>query len=244
MTDKSINKALEALKNDPLRKAIEALEDDSVRKAMDALKNDPVRRALESLENDPVRKAIEAFENDPVRKALEAFENDPVRKAIEALENDPVRRALEELENSPMQRAVEAIERSRPPMEQYHLPELRMPEFHVPDIPTQEEVNEYQSAGALMRRLVDSITQWRHQLPPEQQPAILAILNGGIQIRVERLAEESFHGIRIEGTLGGNPCMVLAHQSTVQLLCYIEDIEEEENRRTIGFIIDGKEQQV
>jgi hypothetical protein len=197
-----------------------------------------INKELEALKNDPLRKAIEVLENDPVRKAVEAL------KVLEAIETDPIRRALEELGSSPMQRAVEAIERSRPPMKQYHLPELRVPEFHVPDVPAQEEVNEYQSAGTLMRRLVDSITQWRRQLPPEQQPAILAILNGGIQIRVELLAEESFHGIRIEGTLGGNRCMVLAHQSTVQLLCYIEEIEQEENRRTIGFIIDGKEQQV
>jgi hypothetical protein len=228
----AIDKALEALKNDPVRKAIEAFE------------NDPVRKALEAIKNDPIRKAIEMLENDPVRKALEALENDPVRKAIEALESDPIRRALEDLENSPMQKAIEAIERTRPSTGQYHLPELRMPELHMPEVSAQEEVNEYQSAGALIQRLADSITQWRQQLPPEQQPAIIAILNGGIQIRVERLAEESFHGIRIEGKIAGNPCMVLAHQSTVQLLCYIEEIEQEEQRRSIGFIVDGKEQQI
>lgn len=158
--------------------------------------------------------------------------------------DDSIKKALEALENSPMRKALEAIEESRPSFEQYRFPQLRMPEFHLPDIPTQEEVNEYQSAGVFMRRLADSIMQWRHQLPSDQQPAILAILNGGIQINVERLAEESFHGIRIEGMIVGNPCMVLAHQATVQLLCYIEKVEKEEHRRSIGFIIGGKEQQV
>ncbi|HEX5716324.1 MAG TPA: hypothetical protein VF179_09200 [Thermoanaerobaculia bacterium] len=130
------------------------------------------------------------------------------------------------------------------PTQNYHLPELRMPDTHVLDIPTQEERNEYQSAGVFMRRLADSILQWRQQLPSDQQPAILAILNGGIQMNVERLAEESFHGIRLEGKLAGIPCMLLAHQATVQLLCYIEKIEDEEHRRRIGFIIDGKEEQI
>lgn len=59
---------------------------------------------------------------------------------------------------------------------------------------------------------------------------------------MERLAEESFHGIRIEGKIDGNPCMVMAHQATVQLLCYIEKVEKEESRRSIGFIINGEEQ--
>lgn len=102
----------------------------------------------------------------------------------------------------------------------------------------------HKSAGVLMRRLADTIVEWREQLPEDQQPAILAILHGGVQIQVERLAQESFHGIRIEGRMGDNPCMVLAHQSTVQLLCFVEKVEKEEFRRQIGFIIDGEETQV
>jgi hypothetical protein len=156
---------------------------------------------------------------------------------------DDFRKALESLTQSPMQKVLEEMERSRPSMDQFHLPEFRMPDVHLPDIPTHEERNEYQSAGVLVQRIAASITQWRAQLPPDQQPAILAILTGGIQIRVKRLAEESFHGIRIEGALAGNPCMVLAHQATIQLLCYIEKIEEG-HRKPIGFVIDGKEQQV
>ena len=170
------------------------------------------------------------------KKTLEANYSEPIQK---------LQKALESMINRPMQNAIEALEKSRPSFD-YHLPELRMPDIHVPvsDIPTPEERNEYQSAGVLMRRLADSIVQWRQQLPSDQQPAILAILNGGIQMNVERLTEESFHGIRLEGKLAGTPCMLLAHQATVQLLCYIEEIEEEEHRRRIGFIIDGKEEQI
>lgn len=110
--------------------------------------------------------------------------------------------------------------------------------------PSPRELNEYQSAGVLMKRLADTISSWRTQAPKDVQPAILAILNGGIQINVTLLAEESFHGIRIEGTLNGSPCMLLSHQSSVQLLCYLAKVETEEKRRTIGFIIDGEETQV
>lgn len=106
------------------------------------------------------------------------------------------------------------------------------------------EQNLYQSAGALMRRLADTVTEWRAQVPEDAQPAILAILHGGVQINVTLLAEESFHGIRIEGTLNGAPCMLLAHQSSVQLLCYVAKVAEAAPRRTIGFIIDGETREI
>ena len=101
--------------------------------------------------------------------------------------------------------------------------------------------NSYQSARALLQRLSQTVGEWRQQLGEDVQPAILAILNGGIQIEVERMAQESFHGIRIEGLLNGNPCMLLSHQSSVQLLCYVQKVEKPKFRRKIGFIIDGVE---
>ena len=101
--------------------------------------------------------------------------------------------------------------------------------------------NSYQSARALLQRLSETMIQWRKELGDDAQPAILAVLNGGIQIVVERMAQESFHGIRIEGLLNGNPCMLLSHQSSVQLLCFVQKIEKEKPRRKIGFVIDGVE---
>ena len=101
--------------------------------------------------------------------------------------------------------------------------------------------NFYQSARALLQRLSQTVSEWRQQLDEDMQPVILAILNGGIQIDVERMAQESFHGIRIEGLLNGNPCMLLSHQSSVQLLCFVQKVEKENYRRKIGFIIDGVE---
>ncbi len=112
-----------------------------------------------------------------------------------------------------------------------------------PAIPDQEEINSYRSAGELLKRLAQTIKAWRSQLPKDVQPAIAAILPGGMRIRVKRLAQESFHGIRIEGLIGTSPCMLLTHQQSVQLLCYVEKVKKEDDRRTIGFIVDGEETQ-
>lgn len=135
---------------------------------------------------------------------------------------------------------------SRDSMQNYSLPYMPIREpMRMPNIQNFEENNNFQSSGALLRRLAESITQWRTELPAEVQPAIVAILQGGIQINVDRLAQESFHGIRIEGQLQGSPCVLLSHQATVQLLCFVQPIQlPERPRRQIGFVIDGEESQV
>jgi hypothetical protein len=109
-------------------------------------------------------------------------------------------------------------------------------------LPSTEEQNEYQSAGVLMRRLASTITQWRKQLPEGVQPALMAIVQGGPQISIQSLAQEGFHGIRIDGYVGDAPCILLAHQATVQILCYVEEIKPPEKpKRNIGFIIEGEQ---
>jgi hypothetical protein len=109
----------------------------------------------------------------------------------------------------------------------------------VQKMPTAEEANHYQSAATLLRRLAESVGAWRQQLPEGFQPAVLALLNGGGRVQVERLAQESFHGIRIEGRMDDVLCVVLAHQATVQLLCLPEPVNPTRGR-SIGFIIDGE----
>ena len=124
------------------------------------------------------------------------------------------------------------------------LSSLRYPRPHddtAQQIVENAQENSYQSARALLQRLSQTMMDWRKELNDDVQPAILAILNGGLQVEVERMAQESFHGIRIEGLLNGNPCMLLSHQSSVQLLCFVQKIEKEKPRRKIGFIIDGVE---
>ena len=99
-----------------------------------------------------------------------------------------------------------------------------------------EKLNEYRSASAFMQAIAEEAMMWKQQLPENFKPAILAIINGGTQISVTGLAQVSFHGIRIEGTLNGAPCSLLVHQSTVQILCFGQEIVEQEERRPIGFI--------
>jgi hypothetical protein len=124
------------------------------------------------------------------------------------------------------------------------LSSLRYPRPHdesTQQIAENAQENSYQSSRALLQRLSQTMTDWRKELDDDVQPAIVAILHGGLRIDVERMAQESFHGIRIEGILNGNPCMLLSHQSSVQLLCFVQKIEKKNPRRKIGFVIDGVE---
>lgn len=125
----------------------------------------------------------------------------------------------------------------------------KVPNFHPPAVSqgdlcpvppscSEEQMNEYRSAAVFLRSLAAEALAWRKELPPDYRPAILALVYGGIQIHVRSLAQVSFDGIRIEGTLEGRPCSLLAHQSTVQMLCYAEEVSEEEPEphNPIGFI--------
>lgn len=173
-----------------------------------------------------------------MRKFLE--EADRLKKLAEELD---LGRKLESFAaTDPMTKHLSSLDS----MKNWALPSISIPEpIRMHHIPTFEENNRFQSAGALLQRLADSISQWRSALPEEVQPAIIAILQGGIQVDVERLAQESFHGIRIEGRIKGSPCVVLAHQATVQLLCFVQPIlPPERPRRPIGFVINGEESQV
>jgi hypothetical protein len=121
-------------------------------------------------------------------------------------------------------------------------PDVKPPKTDLDDLyHSHEKINDYRSSGELIRSLANTIKQWRKHMPKDAEPAIVAMLNGGLQVQVTRLVQESFHGIRIEGTAGGNPCMVLSHQSNIELLCYVQQVPEEEPERRIGFVIDGEE---
>ena len=121
-------------------------------------------------------------------------------------------------------------------------PDVKPPCLSVEEMGlSHQDVNDYRSAGELIKSLAKTIHTWRQHMPKDAEPTIVAMLNGGLQIHVTRLVQESFHGIRIEGTAGGNPCMVLTHQNNVELLCYVQQVAEEEPKQRIGFIIDGHE---
>jgi len=54
---------------------------------------------------------------------------------------------------------------------------------------------------------------------------------------------EIFHNVHpdVKPPCLSNPCMVLTHQNNVELLCYVQQVAEEEPKQRIGFIIDGHE---
>lgn len=123
------------------------------------------------------------------------------------------------------------------------VPNFSPPAAAKPELPPSgnacslEESNEYRSAGIFMKALVAEVMGWAQELPENYRPAIMAVLQGGIQIQVQSLAQVSFDGIRIEGSMNGRPCSLLAHQSTIQMLCYAQEINKEEPaKRPIGFI--------
>ncbi len=120
-------------------------------------------------------------------------------------------------------------------------PGYQIPKGHAP---TPQEIQSGDSAGNMLRRLAQTIIEWREALPEDAQPVVTAIASGGVSVIVERMTQESHHGIRIEGNINGNPCMLLVHQANLELLCYIEKVQEVEFRRKIGFIIDGEETEV
>lgn len=149
----------------------------------------------------------------------------PIRKLLEAFANDPILKGLK-----------------RRSSWRDEVPQLRKAQGAAP--PAQEPAERQPAAGEVVRWLADLVQEWRAQVSADEQPAIVAMLNGGVQLKVERISQESFHAIRIEGTVRDDPCTLLAHPATLQLLCYIEKVGEPGGRRRIGFVIDGQEQQL
>ena len=186
--------------------------------------------------SDSIKKALEDAER------LKALVPPTIAEELKRLAPDSALAAFQKLqESSALSQASKYLtefEKERS-ISIPHMPYLKP--IRPPNVPTFEETNHFQSAGVLLRRLADSVRQWRATLPEDLQPGVLALLNGGVQIEVETLAQESFHGIRIEGRIQGQRCVVLAHQATIQLLCIAQPVQPpEQPRRSIGFIIDGQ----
>lgn len=109
------------------------------------------------------------------------------------------------------------------------------------DSPSLKERNAYRSAGVFMKSIADEAWSWRESLQEGYQPSIIALLEGGVQIDVLTFSQVSFHGIRIEGTIAGSPCVMFTHQANIQILCHAIKIKKDIPSRTIGFIWPDKE---
>jgi len=153
---------------------------------------------------------------------------------------DSIHKLIREQMSDPMQRIKEQITRSMPSLGVVSSPLLDPSSFKMPEMASLEERHSYESSKDLINSVVTTIRQWKNSQPVTCEPAVMALLHGGIQIEVSSLTNVSFHGLRIEGSLGGRPCIVLAHQATVQLLCYPAERIKEQPRRKIGFVVDGQ----
>lgn len=155
-------------------------------------------------------------------------------------QEDSIRRLIREQISDPMERIQEQLTSAMPSLDGISLPLLDASHWEMPDIPSLEERHSFESSKDLIQSLVVTIRQWKKSQSDACQPAVLALLHGGVQIEVSRLTNVSFHGLRIEGSLNGRPCVVLAHQATVQVLCYPAEPVKEQPRRKIGFVVDGE----
>jgi hypothetical protein len=104
-----------------------------------------------------------------------------------------------------------------------------------------EQQNSFRSASTFIESIANEALAWRQALPEGHSPQVLAFLYGGISIKVSSLTKVSFSGIRIEGEYNGEPCALLAHQSTIQILCYGPKVQEPISKRPIGFFWDENE---
>jgi hypothetical protein len=152
---------------------------------------------------------------------------------------DGMRKVLQEQLADPMQQIKDQITRAMPSLSHLATPLLDISSLEMPEIPSIEERHSYESSKDLIRSVIATIRQWKKSQPDACQPSILALLHGGVQIEVTSLTNVSFHGLRVEGVLGGRPCVVLTHQATVQLLCYPAEPATDQPRRKIGFCVDG-----
>ena len=170
--------------------------------------------------------------------------NTQVRKQVQSKPGDY------EPDLHPLQSAVpslnDVLNRQMVSVPGFHPPTVREDNLcPLPPSCTIEDMHQYQSAGVLLESLAAEAKAWAAKLPANFRPAIVAVLHGGLQIEVHTLAQVSFDGIRIEGLLGGNPCSLLAHQNTVQLICHAISTEGEDvPHHPIGFIWPDRDETV
>jgi hypothetical protein len=152
--------------------------------------------------------------------------------------DDSIKKALDAVQNATISSSIkDSIAKSSA----FDIPRIQATHnllANIPKPPTPEQSNNFQSASAFIHAIANEAFEWKNSIPKDYTPAILAFLHGGIQIHVQTMSKVSFHGIKIEGTLDGSPCSLLAHQSTLQVLCYSEKIDLEKSVRPIGFIWD------
>jgi len=111
-----------------------------------------------------------------------------------------------------------------------------VPKISVPPIETRT-IDEPMSAEQFVQRLRDRLQDMERGLTEEEQLEVVTFLPSGKAISVEKVEYENpalilLHGQEQET---GNPCTLLGHQSTMQVLVSIEPIPAGETRKSVEF---------
>ena len=95
----------------------------------------------------------------------------------------------------------------------------------------------YSLADTFVDRLEQRILDLQKRLTPNQQLLVTAILGTGRELRVDFIGYSNPNLVAIDGIemATGKTATLLVHQESVQLLCRIESLEPEKQRRDIGF---------
>jgi hypothetical protein len=109
-----------------------------------------------------------------------------------------------------------------------------------------EREHRFESAGEFIKRLASLVTKWRNSLPEDEVPVVLTFLPTGDVVEVLTVGEDGHSSVVIEGIVNDLPCMFISHQASLQILCYTQKVEDEEEdqpkkKRTIGFHVGGEE---
>jgi hypothetical protein len=117
-----------------------------------------------------------------------------------------------------------------------------MPEFSLPKINHEAMRNhrskqtfDFTSSAALINELSALVELWKKNLDQDVQPVIVAIFSDGTSAIVETISGAGQNGIAIEGLVGGQRCMLITHQASLQIFCYAEKIKDGSQPRIIGF---------
>ena len=104
--------------------------------------------------------------------------------------------------------------------------------------PRPERQPTHDSAAELVHTMSDIVDGWLEDLEPDEQAVIIAILGDQTALRVVEMTAQGHDVVILRGETANGPCMLVAHQATIQLICFIERITPQATRRTIGFNVD------
>lgn len=182
------------------------------------------KRAFELIAE--MKKTREAIADDKKMRDLVAEVQERTRNAEQLVRSvkeqfRPASEGLEKLAHLDRRMVEDARERLekflRPQLSELRTPKLDMLKLHTAPLPP---IVKQESAADMVEALIAAVNQWRSRNAASgAQLAVLAILQNGAEITVEKVSAVGVQLLRIEGTLNGGPVALLSHMSLVQFAC-------------------------